>query len=139
MDLNKIPTIYLTLVIYGTLSILVFLAFYYADQELIFKTYQIYYLLAAVVIWCVGFMICGGRFIRPKWKQSGKLIFYLIVTTLLLAWVGHYAIFFIIGHQMIGWATHYAICKKHNINWLTCEPQDKYLALMEKWSRGDFK
>jgi hypothetical protein len=57
---------------------------------------------------------------------------------MLLLWVGPYALIFIIGHQLLGGIGHFWICRKHGINWLTCEPEEKYLELTEKWARGDF-
>lgn len=139
MNEDKSPPIIYAIVIYSILGFLMFMAFYLTGKEFKLETYQFFYIGAAALIWGAGFMICGGKHIRPKWKQSGKLISYLIFTTILLIWVGHYAVIFIIGHQMIGWVFYYKICKEHGIDWKTCEPADKYLALMEKWGRGDFK
>lgn len=102
------------------------------------ELYHSFYLALALVIWCVGYVFFGGRFVRPKWKQPGKLLAYLAISWGLLLWVGHYALIFIVGHQAIGAIGHYRICKKHGIDWRTCQPEEKYLALTEKWARGDF-
>jgi hypothetical protein len=38
----------------------------------------------ALVLWLSSFFVFG-RFIVPRWKVGGKLVFYLVVTTLLSA------------------------------------------------------
>lgn len=98
---------------------------------------EIYYTILAVMIWFIGFFH-NGKFVRPKWKIPGKFIFYVGVSFLLTHWFNHYALFFIVGHPLIGFMFHLKICKKHDINWISCEPKEKYLALQEKWAKGDF-
>lgn len=101
------------------------------------EAYQYIYTALAVVLWTAGYFHTG-RFVRPKWKIPGKFLFYVGVSLGLTLWVGHYSLIFIIGHQLLGFIFHVRICKKHDINWLTCEPVEQYLALQEKWARGDF-
>jgi hypothetical protein len=102
------------------------------------ETYQYYYFILAILIWTAGYFHTG-KFVRPKWKIPGKFIFYIVVSALLIYWIGHYSLIFIIGHQLLGLIFHLIVCKKHNINWLTCEPKEKYIALQEKWAKGQFK
>lgn len=102
------------------------------------ETYQYYYLGLALVIWCVSYRLFGGRFVRPHWKKPGKLVAYLTISLGLLIWVKHYALIFIVGHQLLGGVGHFMICKKHDIDWWTCQPEEKYVALTEKWAKGEF-
>lgn len=95
------------------------------------------YLLIALIIWFAGYFHTG-KYVRPKWKITGKFIFYIVVSVLLIYWIDHYSLFFIVGHQLIGLIFHLIVCKKHNINWINCEPKDKYIALQEKWAKGEF-
>jgi hypothetical protein len=37
----------------------------------------------------------------------------------------------------MGFIFHLKICKKHGINWISCEPREKYIALQEKWAKGE--
>lgn len=102
------------------------------------ETYQYAYLGLALVNWSLGYHFFGGRFVRPKWKRPGKLIAYLVISWGLLIWIGHFALIFIVGHQLLGAIGHFTICKKNGIDWRTCQPEEKYIALTEKWARGDF-
>lgn len=95
------------------------------------------YIGLAIIIWFLGYFHTG-KFVRPKWKIPGKFFFYVIVSGLLAYWLGHWALIFIIGHPLIGLIFHIKVCKEHNINWLNCEPKEQYLALQEKWAKGDF-
>lgn len=101
------------------------------------QSIEITYLTVALTIWLLGYFH-NGKFVRPKWKIPGKLLFYLGITFLLVNWVGHWALFFIIGHPLIGLIFHINVCRKNNINWKTCQPREKYLNLQEKWAKGDF-
>ncbi|MEM8968363.1 MAG: hypothetical protein AAGE93_18230 [Bacteroidota bacterium] len=94
--------------------------------------------LTAVVLWSAGYLHTG-RFVRPRWKQPGKLVFYLGVSALLIYWIGWYSLFFIVGHPLIGLIFHIRVCKKHNIDWRNCQPREKYLDLQEKWAQGNFQ
>ena len=95
------------------------------------------YLLISTLLWVLGFLHTG-RFVRPKWKIPGKLLFYVGMSTLLAYWIGHFALAFIILHPLIGLVFHIRVCQKHQINWRTCQPRNQYLQLQEKWARGDF-
>lgn len=86
-------------------------------------------------MWLVGFALFG-RFVAPRWKLVGKLLVYLGVTGLLSATVGKWALVWIFGHQLLGVAGHIWWCRKHEINWFTCEPRDRYLAL-RPWAVED--
>lgn len=108
------------------------------ERSLMPETHELAYLGGALVLWVLGFRFFGGRFIRPRWKQPGKLIMYLLLSWLLLRWVGEWALVFIIGHQAMGWVAHVMICRRHGIDWRTCEPEEEYLALTEKWARGEW-
>lgn len=127
-----------TIVLYGTglIGLLIWAPWganfeHVADEHL-------YYLLLALVVWLLGFRYFGGRFIRPKWKIPGKFIGYMTISFILLIYLGHYALFFILGHQGLGGVGHYFICKHHNIDFWTCEPEAKYLEVTERWARGEF-
>lgn len=89
----------------------------------------------ALVIWLAGYALFG-RFITPRWKVGGKLIFYLAVSAALTAWVGGWALIWIVGHQGLGIGGHIWWCRKHGINWITCQPRDQYLAL-RPWAAED--
>ena len=125
-----------TMVVYAVLvlAFLIWAPINFNDIE----PYQYYYLALAVVIWSVSYRLFGGRFVRPHWKKPSKLFAYLTISFGLLLWVKHYALIFIIGHQLLGGVGHFMICKKHDIDWWTCQPEEKYIALTEKWAKGDF-
>jgi uncharacterized membrane protein len=93
------------------------------------------HLALASIIWIAGFLLFG-RFIAPRWKVVGKLLVYLLVTAMLSRTVGHFALIWIIAHPVLGIAGHIWWCRKHGINWLTCEPREKYLAL-RPWAAAD--
>lgn len=101
------------------------------------ETYQIIYILLAIVIWFLGYFHTG-KFVKPKWKQYGKFVFYMLVSVILIIYVKHYSLIFIIGHQLLGLIFHIKACKRHNINWLTCQPRNAYLKLHEEWGKGNF-
>lgn len=127
-----------TLIIYGVvLTALIIWSPWGQNGENI-ETFHFYYLLLAAIIWFFSFRFFGGRFVRPKWKQTGKFIAYITISFVLLTLVGHYALIFIIGHQALGGIGHYIICRKHGIDFWTCEPEEKYLEVTEKWAKGDF-
>jgi hypothetical protein len=98
------------------------------------ESYQFFYLLLAIVIWIAGYFHTG-RLVRPKWKIPGKFIFYITLSVILILWIEHYSLIFIIGHQSIGLIYHTKICYEHKINWWTCEPEEKYLEIQEKWAK----
>ena len=127
-----------TLLLYAALLIALMLWSPWGEDFENVRQYHFYYLLAAAVIWLLGFKLFGGRFIRPKWKIPGKLIGYMMLSFIALILFGHYALIFIIGHQAIGGVGHYLICKNNNIDFWTCEPESKYLAVTEKWAKGSF-
>lgn len=127
-----------TFIFYAIVVIAAVLFFLISKTEFKIETYHFYYLILAVMIWFVSYHFFGGRFIRPHWKKAGKFFAYIFISFVLLATVGHYALIFIIGHQLLGGVGHFMICKKHDINWRTCQPEDKYIALTEKWAKGDF-
>lgn len=99
--------------------------------------YLYLYSLLATTVWILGYLHTG-RFVRPRWKIPGKFVFYVGMSALLTYWIGHFSLLFIIGHPLTGLIFHIRVCKKHQINWKTCEPKEKYLALQEKWAKGDF-
>ena len=68
--------------------------------------------------------------------MGGKLLFYLGVTALLTWWVGYWAFVWIVGHQALGLWGHRWWCGRHGINWLTCQPRDRYLEL-RPWAAQD--
>ena len=98
---------------------------------------QIFYIVLAVLTWILGYFHTG-KFVRPRWKQYGKFVFYITVSTLLVIYVKHYSLIFIVGHQLLGLIFHIRVCKHHKINWITCEPRSVYLKLHEQWGKGNF-
>ncbi|MEL6670569.1 MAG: hypothetical protein AAFR61_00110 [Bacteroidota bacterium] len=92
---------------------------------------------APVLIWALGYLHTG-KFVRPRWKIPGKFLFYVGVSAALTYFLGYWSLLFIIGHQALGLIFHIRVCKKHQINWLNCEPRERYLALQEQWARGEF-
>jgi len=127
-----------TISFYGIVIVFILIWSPWNNEQFSIELYHYLYLSLALVIWLVGYHFFGGRFIRPKWKIPGKLIAYLLISTCLLIWIGHFALIFIIGHQLSGGIGHFIICKKHGIDWKTCQPEEKYLELTEKWAKGDF-
>lgn len=93
------------------------------------------YAMLAVGIWMLGYFHTG-RIVRPKWKLLGKFVFYVGVSLGFVGWINHYALVFILGHPLIGLIFHTVICRKYNIHWLTCEPEDQYIKLSERWAKG---
>lgn len=92
----------------------------------------------AAMIWMLGYRYFGGRFVKPVWKAYGKGVGFVVIAYFLLIWLGPWAWPILLIHQGIGWVCHLIICRRYGINWLTVEPSEKYVALMEKWGRGDF-
>lgn len=99
---------------------------------------EIIYTALAIAIWVAGYFH-NGRFVRPKWKIPGKLVFFVGVSYILAHWQEHWALVFIFGHPLLGLFFHIKICREHGINVFTCEPREKYLGLQEKWASGNFK
>lgn len=89
----------------------------------------------ALALWLAGFAVFG-RFVAPRWKVAGKLIFFLAVSGAFSAWVGHWSLIFIIGHPALGVGGHIWWCRRHDIDWLRCQPRDRYLEL-RPWASGD--
>ncbi len=131
--------LFTTIVLYSILLTGLIIWAPWGDHGENFNFYHIYYLIAAVLIWLFSYRFFGGRFVRPKWKQPGKLIAYLLITFVLLLTIGHFASIFIIGHQALGGIGHYYICKQHDIDFWTCQPEEKYLEVTERWAAGNFK
>ena len=127
-----------TIVLYSLLLFVIAAWLVFIKKELAFETYQYFYFVLAIAIWFLSYRYFGGRFIRPKWKKAGKLIAYLLISAVLLLSIGHYALIFIFGHQLLGGIGHIVICNKNGIDWRTCQPEEKYIALTEKWAKGDF-
>ncbi|EAY25810.1 hypothetical protein [Microscilla marina] len=98
---------------------------------------QYIYLLVAVLLWVLGYLHTG-KLVRPRWKQPGKAVFYLTISVALIYWFDHYALFFIILHPLLGLVFHIRVCRRHHINWKTCQPREKYIELQEKWAKGEF-
>ena len=92
-------------------------------------------LAVALAIWLAGFALFG-RFIAPRWKVVGKLLFFLLVTGLLTAWLGYWALVWAVGHPALGVGGHVWWCRKHGIDWLRCQPRERYLEL-RPWAQGD--
>lgn len=90
----------------------------------------------ALALWLFGFVVFGGRFVRPRWKAVGKGIAFLTISYFLFIWIGTWAWLALGLHQGIGMVGHLMICRQNEINWITVEPRDKYIALMEKWATG---
>lgn len=122
-----------SLLFFGFVTWLVFM-----QSDLIIEKYHFFYFLLSVGVWFLSYRYFGGRFIRPQWKKVGKLFAYLIIASILILSIGHYSLIFIIGHQLLGGVGHFMICKKHGIDWKTCQPEEKYIELTEKWAKGDF-
>lgn len=96
-----------------------------------------FYMLTASFIWFLGYFH-NGRLVRPKWKIPGKFFFYVSISCLLAHWYAHYSLLFIIGHPLIGLIFHTKICRENAINWWTCQPEERYLEIQERWAKGDF-
>ncbi len=92
-------------------------------------------MIAATVFWCAGFTVFG-RFVSPRWKVAGKLVFYLAACWALSMVVGNWSLVWIVGHPLLGILGHAWWCRRHDINWITCEPRDRYLEL-RPWAHRD--
>ena len=95
------------------------------------------YIALAVVLWVLG-ALHTGRIVRPKWKLWGKLVRYVLVSGVLAFWVGPWSLIYIFGDVAVGLAFHTWVCMRHDLNWWTLAPEERYVALTEKWARGDF-
>jgi hypothetical protein len=73
--------------------------------------------------------IVFGRFIEPRWKILPKIGFYMLITWIFASAVGWWSLIWIIGHPGLGIFAHAIWCRRHGIDWLRCEPRDKYLRL----------
>lgn len=96
---------------------------------------MIFHLTLAMSLWAIGFLLFG-RFIAPRWKVAGKLAFYLVVAALLSYFAGPWSLIWIVGHPFLGIGGHIWWCRKHGINWVSCQPRDTYLAL-RPWAADD--
>lgn len=92
--------------------------------------------MAVAVVLQVGLCLLFGRFVAPRWKILGKLVFFFAIAITLSLWVGHWSLLWIIGHPALGVGGHVYWCRKHGIDWLTCEPRDRYLEL-RPWAAAD--
>jgi hypothetical protein len=101
-------------------------------------TVQYIYILLAILIWTAGYFH-SVKYVLPRWKRTGKFIAYIGISITLLYYFNHYALIFIIGHPLLGIILHIIVCKKHDIDWLTCQPEEKYIALQEEWAKGNFQ
>lgn len=102
-----------------------------------FTTVQFSLSLLALTLWVIGYFHTG-KYVRPKWKIPGKLLFYMSVSAILIYYFHLYSLFFIIGHPLLGLIFHISVCRKHGIDWVNCEPKEKYLELQEKFAKGEF-
>ncbi len=93
------------------------------------------HLALAAVLWLVGFLLFG-HCIAPRWKVAGKLVFYLGVAAVLSYFFGPWALAWIVGHPLLGIGGHVWWCRRHGIDWLRCEPREKYLVL-RPWAAQD--
>lgn len=72
------------------------------------------------------------RLIWPRWKRLGKPLFYLAVTAALTAWLGAWALLFVIGHPLLGWRMHTRFCRRHGMNpWRVDDPA-RYIELSKE-------
>ncbi|MDD9942814.1 MAG: hypothetical protein OXU20_17370 [Myxococcales bacterium] len=108
------------------------------DHDLSLTPSRIVGLGLIAVLWGVGFAQFGGRFVRPRWKIYGKAAVALTLAYFAMVWLGPWGLLIPAVHQSAGIVGHVAICRRHGIDWRTCEPRAQYIALQEKWARGDF-
>ena len=94
-------------------------------------------LAGIAALWLMGYRWFGGRFVRPRWKITGKAVTALSIAYLAMVWLGPWGLAIPVAHQASGMIGHVVICQRHGIDWRTCEPQESYIALQEKWARGD--
>ena len=93
------------------------------------------YLALAAAVWGASYLLFG-RFIVPRWKVAAKLGFYLAGVALLHYLTGRWALIWVIGQPALGIAGHIWWCRRNAINWITCHPRGRYLAL-RPWAAGD--
>lgn len=72
------------------------------------------------------------RLIWPAWKRPGKAVFYLAVSAALTAWLGVWALVFVVGHPLLGWVLHWRFCKKHGFRWWHVEDPQRYVELQKE-------
>lgn len=85
-------------------------------------------LAIALALWLLAFGLFG-RFVAPRWKVGGKLVFYIGITAVLSYFLGHWSLVWVFGHPALGIGGHVWWCNKHGIHPITCEPRDRYLEL----------
>lgn len=90
-------------------------------------------LFIAAVATALGCMLFG-QFEQPlpKWRRLRKLGIILGGTALLARPFGHKSLLFVGGLFATGGAYHTWWCRKYNIDPLTAEPYDRYLALLRE-------
>lgn len=73
--------------------------------------------------------------ICPNWKRYGKVIFSLLIATVLAINFGWWSLIFVIGHPLIGLAVHIWWCRKCGLNWKSPDA-DEYRASQQAWVEG---
>ena len=127
-----------TLIVYGILATAFVIWSPFPAEAYRLELLMYLYLLLAAGLVSIGYFRFGGRYVLPKWKRNGKIIAYMLLSYIALVGLGHWALIYIIGSQGIGFIFHIYACRKYDIDWRTIEPRERYIALMEKWGRGDF-
>lgn len=127
---------FLSVVFYAVAVCIAVSALHAGGHTIAFSARIAMHLALAGLIWLLGYRFFGGRFIRPRWKAVGKGIAFLTLSYLLLIWIDLWAWPLILTHQAVGITGHIVICRRYGINWVTIEPRQKYIALMEKWGGG---
>jgi len=76
-----------------------------------------------------------GKYVEPRWKVLPLIACYFLITWILAARFEWWSLVWIIGHPALGLFAHASWCANHEIDWRTCEPLDRYLALLP-WGIG---
>lgn len=92
-------------------------------------------MLLAVALQTVLFLLFE-RFMEPRWKIILKVGFYLMISWIIASAVAWWSLIWIVGHPALGTIAHAVWCRRHGIDWLRCEPRDKYLRL-RPWLQED--
>ncbi|MER3444545.1 MAG: hypothetical protein C4333_10670 [Meiothermus sp.] len=91
-------------------------------------------LAIAGVLYALGAALFGHFETKtPPARRLRKLVVFFGVTALLAAWVGDWALVWVLGTMGAGLGFHFAWCRLSRIHPLSAEPKEQYYRL-RRWS-----